>query len=89
MTREGGCSCGAVRYALTRDPMIVHACHCRDCQRVSGSVFVIDLWIERKHVEATYKVDDAWTPESLQRLRSNVADPSHGQIGSSSANCPP
>ena len=53
MTLEGGCSCGAIRYRLTRDPMIVHACHCRDCQRVTGTAFVMNLWIERKYVEAT------------------------------------
>jgi hypothetical protein len=53
MTLEGGCACGAVRYRLTNAPMIVHACHCRDCQRQTGSAFVINLWIERKFVEAS------------------------------------
>ena len=48
--REGGCACGAVRYRLTEDPLIVHACHCRDCQRLSGAPFVVNLWIERKYV---------------------------------------
>jgi hypothetical protein len=47
----GGCACGAVRYKLTAAPLIVHACHCRDCQRVTGSAFVINLWMERKSVE--------------------------------------
>jgi hypothetical protein len=51
MAMEGGCACGAIRYKLTADPMIVHACHCRDCQRITGSAFVINLWIERKFVE--------------------------------------
>ncbi len=41
MNLEGGCSCGAIRYKLTNTPLIVHACHCRDCQRVTGSAFVI------------------------------------------------
>lgn len=48
---EGGCSCGRVRYKLTNVPMIVHACHCRDCQKRTGSAFVINLWIERAFVE--------------------------------------
>jgi len=50
MTLKGGCACGAIRYELTASPLIVHACHCRDCQRVTGSAFVINIWIERKHV---------------------------------------
>ena len=47
---EGGCSCGAVRYALRAKPMIVHACHCTDCQRLTGSAFVLNAWIERDQV---------------------------------------
>jgi len=38
---KGGCACGAIRYELTADPMIVHACHCRDCQRITGGAFVV------------------------------------------------
>jgi len=49
---DGGCACGAIRYTLTNTPMIVHACHCRDCQKLTGSAFVLNLWIERKFVEA-------------------------------------
>jgi hypothetical protein len=52
MNLEGGCACGALRYNLTADPLIVHACHCRDCQRLTGSAFVTNIWIERKFVEA-------------------------------------
>jgi hypothetical protein len=53
MNLEGGCSCGAIRYKLTNTPLIVHACHCRDCQRISGGPFVINIWIEKKFVEPT------------------------------------
>ncbi|MBV8888649.1 MAG: GFA family protein [Alphaproteobacteria bacterium] len=53
MTFDGGCACGAVRYRLTAAPMIVHACHCRDCQRLTGSAFAVNLWIERALVEAS------------------------------------
>jgi hypothetical protein len=49
--REGGCSCGAVRYRLTSGPLFVHCCHCLNCQRQTGSTFVINLLIEADRVE--------------------------------------
>jgi hypothetical protein len=47
---EGGCACGAVRYGLTSLPMFVHCCHCRDCQRQTGSAFVINALIETDRI---------------------------------------
>ncbi len=49
--REGGCSCGAVRYRLASEPMFVHCCHCLNCQRQTGSAFVINVLIEADRVE--------------------------------------
>ena len=51
MNLKGGCACGAARYRLTAPPLIVHACHCLDCQRLTGSAFVMNVWIEREFVE--------------------------------------
>jgi hypothetical protein len=48
---EGGCTCGAVRYRLTSDPLFVHCCHCLNCQRQTGSAFVINVLIETDRVE--------------------------------------
>jgi hypothetical protein len=48
---QGGCACGAVRFALKARPIIVHACHCTDCQRLTGSAFVINAWIEKDRVD--------------------------------------
>src|SRR5580704_4060589 len=48
---EGGCACGAVRYRLGSAPMFVHCCHCRDCQRQTGSAFVLNALIEADRVE--------------------------------------
>jgi hypothetical protein len=50
-SREGGCACGAVRYRLTSDPLITHCCHCLNCQRQTGSAFVINLLIEADRVQ--------------------------------------
>jgi hypothetical protein len=49
----GGCSCGAVRYRLASEPLIVHCCHCLNCQRQTGGAFVINLLIEADRVELT------------------------------------
>jgi hypothetical protein len=47
---EGGCACGAVRYRLESAPMFVHCCHCRDCQRQTGSAFVLNALIETDRI---------------------------------------
>jgi hypothetical protein len=48
--REGGCACGTVRYRLASDPLFTHCCHCLNCQRQTGSAFVINLLIEAERV---------------------------------------
>jgi hypothetical protein len=48
--QEGGCACGAVRYRLSSTPMFVHCCHCRDCQRQTGSAFVLNALIETDRI---------------------------------------
>ena len=50
-TFEGACTCGAIRYRMTSRPMIVHCCHCRWCQRETGSAFAINALIEADRVE--------------------------------------
>jgi hypothetical protein len=47
----GGCSCGEVRYRLASEPLFVHCCHCLNCQRQTGSAFVINLLIEADRVD--------------------------------------
>jgi hypothetical protein len=35
----GGCACGAIRYECAAAPLLALNCHCRDCQRASGTAF--------------------------------------------------
>jgi hypothetical protein len=49
--RDGQCFCGAIRYRLHGAPMFVHCCHCRDCQRQSGSAFAVNGIIEADRIE--------------------------------------
>jgi hypothetical protein len=48
--REGGCACGYVRYRLCADPMFVHCCHCRWCQRETGSAFALNAMVESDRI---------------------------------------
>ena len=48
---EGGCDCRQVRYRLLTAPLFVHCCHCRWCQRESGSSFALNALIEADRLE--------------------------------------
>jgi hypothetical protein len=49
-TYSGGCACGAVQYEIMAAPMFVHCCHCTECQRLTGSAFVMNALIETAHI---------------------------------------
>jgi hypothetical protein len=48
--RSGRCTCRAVRYELTSEPLFIHACHCRWCQRETGTAFALNALIESDRV---------------------------------------
>ncbi len=73
---EGGCTCRAVRYRLASRPLFVHCCHCRWCQRETGSAFVMNAMIEADRVEIL-----SGTPEI-------VLTPSLSGRGQKIARCP-
>ena len=47
---EGGCDCRRLRYRMTSAPLIVHCCHCRWCQRETGTAFALNAMIEADRV---------------------------------------
>lgn len=47
MPITGGCSCGAVRYECTAEPIMMFKCHCRDCQHVSGSAYMPVVYLPK------------------------------------------
>lgn len=73
---EGGCTCGQLRYRLTRSPMVVHCCHCRWCQRETGAAFALNAMIETDSVSLL-----SGTPES-------VLTPSNSGKGQTIVRCP-
>jgi hypothetical protein len=48
---EGRCTCGQVRYRVSGRPLFVHCCHCRWCQRETGSAFALNALFESDRVE--------------------------------------
>ena len=60
---EGGCECGAIRYRITGEPMVVYACHCTICQAQSGSAFGMGFRITEDQFELT-----KGTLKSFQRV---------------------
>lgn len=48
---DGGCDCRRVRYRMTTRPLFVHCCHCRWCQRESGTAFALNAMIEMDRIE--------------------------------------
>lgn len=46
----GGCDCRRVRYRIASRPLFVHCCHCRWCQRETGSSFALNAMIEADRV---------------------------------------
>jgi len=47
---DGRCACGEVAYRLAAAPIVVHCCHCRSCQRETGSAFVLNAIVETERL---------------------------------------
>jgi Glutathione-dependent formaldehyde-activating enzyme len=48
---SGGCACGAIHYECNVDPAIMLNCHCRDCQRASGSAYAAVVVVPKAAVQ--------------------------------------
>ncbi len=52
----GGCMCGAVRYECNAEPIFMGNCHCRDCQKASGSGYEAAVGIPAPALKITGNV---------------------------------
>ena len=73
---EGGCDCRAVRYRMETAPLVVNCCHCRWCQRETGTAFALNAMIESDRVTLLSGEPDV------------VATPSASGRGQDIARCP-
>lgn len=73
---DGGCPCRFVRYRMTSKPLFVHCCHCRWCQRETGTAFALNALMEADRVQL------------LQGEVEVVNTPSNSGKGQKIARCP-
>ena len=66
---EGGCNCGGVRYQIAGKPIVVAQCHCKNCQRQSGSAFSVNLMVKAEGVTTK---GDLTTYEDRDTLSGNA-----------------
>jgi len=60
----GGCACRSVRYEASAEPVRMFNCHCRDCQRASGSGYSPIVVFRGEAVKLTGEVKyRSWTSE--------------------------
>jgi len=50
---EGGCHCGALRYQVRVAPIMIYNCHCKFCQKISGSAFNVSVTIQESSLAFT------------------------------------
>lgn len=48
---EGGCLCGAIRYRVTGEPIRAQVCHCKFCQRRTGTAFAIVVAFKQEQID--------------------------------------
>lgn len=60
---QGGCLCGSVRYATTAKPTRVTICHCRFCQKATGSAYMVEPIFDKDDFELV-----AGTPKTYDQL---------------------
>ncbi|HET7805745.1 MAG TPA: GFA family protein [Pseudolabrys sp.] len=86
MPFSGGCSCGAVRFAID-GYLYAHLCHCDACKKRTGSAYGVSVVVENAQViafsgetrtftrvaESGKKVDYEFCPRCAATLRWHVA----------------
>ena len=50
---SGGCLCGQVKYSANADPAFVGVCHCKNCQRTSGTAFSVVVAVPKAALSGT------------------------------------
>ena len=85
MTLTGGCLCGAARYQVEGEIGEAGICHCKNCQRQSGTAFSVNIAVQRRDVtlsgELKTFVDSSDSGEEvLRRFCANCGSPLFSEL---------
>src|SRR5680860_1585957 len=58
MTITGGCLCGAVRYSIEAEPLVVRTCWCTDCQKFAAGSATVNVVFPAEAVSIAGKLAD-------------------------------
>jgi hypothetical protein len=61
---QGGCLCGAIRYATSSRPLRVTFCHCKFCQRATGSAYMVEPIFQKSSFEIISGIPATYTQAS-------------------------
>jgi hypothetical protein len=61
---SGGCLCGAIRYESRAEPLFSINCHCRDCQRTTGTAYAPVLAVPRDALSISQGKPTYYTSQS-------------------------
>ena len=62
--QSGSCQCGAVRYAVPSEPLIVYVCHCSECRKQSSSAFGISFTVPRRAFRLLHGTPGYWARQT-------------------------
>lgn len=73
---KGGCLCGQVRYSSNAEPIFTGICHCKDCQKESGTAFNVVVAVPQSAVSIlgspkTYATKGDSGKDNVRRLCPN------------------
>ena len=54
----GSCLCCSVNYNSNSDPLVIQNCHCDQCRKATGSVYLTNLFIKEENFEITGEVNN-------------------------------
>ncbi len=57
---QGGCLCGKVRFEMSEPPTRVTVCHCRFCQKATGSAYMVEPIFERDALDVVTGVPSVY-----------------------------